>query len=114
MKAEKLLIVEGLSDKKRIQKVLSEQVAILCTNGTVSSYRVEELLYPFEGYDLYVFMDADDSGDKLRQLFIREYPEAIHLYTERLYGQVEKTPLRKIAEILLRADFKVHPEFLLY
>lgn len=113
MDVQKVMIVEGGSDRKRLQKVLAEPVEIICTNGTVSPYRVEEMLMPYEACDLFVFLDADESGDKIRSLFKRYYPEAIHLYTERVYREVETTPYRVLAAILLSENFEVRPEFLL-
>ena len=113
MESRKVLIVEGGSDRKRLQKVLAEPVEIICTNGTISPYRIEEMLMSYEECELFIFLDADESGDKIRTLFKRECPEAIHLYTERTYRQVETTPYRVLAAILLTANFEVHPEFLL-
>ncbi|MCM3745426.1 hypothetical protein M3193_14965 [Sporosarcina luteola] len=113
MDTHKVLIVEGGSDRKRLQKVLAEPVEIICTNGTVSPYRIDEMLMPYEDCELFVFLDADESGEKIRTLFKRDYPEAIHLYTERVYRQVETTPYRVLAAILLSENFDVHPEFLL-
>ena len=113
MESRRVVIVEGGADRKRLQKVLAEPIEILCTNGTVSSYRIEELLEPYEDYDMYVFVDADPSGEAIRALFKRIYPEVIHLYTERKYGQVETTPYRVLAAILLAERFLVHPQFLL-
>lgn len=113
MTVEKVIIVEGGADKKRIARILAEPVEIICTNGTVSPYRLEELLEPYEEWDLFVFVDADESGDKIRDLFKREFPAAIHLYTEKVYREVETTPYKVLAGILLGADFKVRPEFLL-
>jgi toprim domain protein len=113
MEYQKILIVEGGSDRKRLQRILAEPVEIICTNGTVSPYRIEEMLMPYEDCDLYVFLDADESGERIRALFKRGYPEAIHLYTERAYREVETTPYRVLAAILLSENFNVHPEFLL-
>lgn len=113
MEFQKVLIVEGGSDRKRLQKVLAEPVEIICTNGTISPYHIEEMLMPYEECELFVFLDADESGDKIRTLFKRDYPEAIHLYTERAYRQVETTPYQVLAVILHTAHFDVHPELLL-
>lgn len=113
MEMRKVIIVEGGSDRKRLQRVLAERVEIICTNGTVSLYRIEELLAPYEDFDMYVFLDADPSGEKIRALFKRAYPEALHLYTESKYGQVETTPYRALAAILLAERFLVQPQFLL-
>lgn len=108
----KVLIVEGSRDRKRLIPILAEPVEIICTNGTISPYRLEELLAPYEGRDLYVFMDADDPGDSNRKLFKQLFPEAKHLYTDRFYGEVEATPEKLLASILVRANFEIHPEYL--
>ncbi|MDV6379033.1 hypothetical protein ORD22_12495 [Sporosarcina sp. GW1-11] len=108
----KVLIVEGGSDRKRLLPILAEPVEIICTNGTISPYHIEELLEPYENQDLFVFMDADASGDSIRKLFKQLYPEAKHLYTDRLYRQVEKTPNKVLAGVLIAANFKVHPKYL--
>ncbi|MCG7345431.1 hypothetical protein MHZ92_14940 [Sporosarcina sp. ACRSL] len=113
MECRKVLIVEGGSDRKRVQKVLAEPVEVICTNGTISPYHIEEMLMPYEECEIFVFLDADKSGEKIRALFKRYFPEAIHLYTERAYRQVETTPYRVLAAILLSENFEVHPEFLL-
>jgi toprim domain protein len=112
MLSGKVIVVEGRSDKQRIQKVLSEPIEIICTNGTVSSSRLEELLVPFEQDEMYIFVDADSSGEKLRALIKREFPEALHLYTDVTYREVATTPLKVIATILLGANIEVRSEFI--
>lgn len=109
---QKVIMVEGKADRKRLLRLLVEPVEIVCTNGTVSPYRLEELLTPFEDWDLYVFVDADEDGEKLRALVKREFPSARHLYTERKYKEVETTPYDVLAATLLSAHFDVRPEFL--
>ena len=113
MYENKVLIVEGNSDRKRERRVLDEPIEIICTNGTISSYHLEELLTPYEQFEMYVFLDADEDGEKTRALFKREYPLAIHLYTEKVYKEVETTPYSVLAAVLLAADFEVRAEFLI-
>ena len=108
----KVLIVEGGSDRKRLVPILAEPVEILCTNGTISAYHIEELLEPYEQQEIFIFLDADASGESIRKLFKQLYPEARHLYTDRLYREVETTPMKLLASILAAANFKVHPKFL--
>ena len=43
---DKVIIVEGLSDKRKIQKVVREPVDIICTNGTISQSLMDELIDP--------------------------------------------------------------------
>lgn len=112
MMTEKVLIVEGRQDKLRILPVLNEPVDIICTNGTISVDRLEELLEPYEDNDLYVLFDADHSGEKSRQLVKQYYPTAEHLYTRREYKQVEHTPYEYLAYILANANFQVNPAYL--
>lgn len=113
MTYDKLIVVEGGQDRKRLARILAEPVDIICTNGTVSAYRLEELLAPYEQHELYVFVDADESGEKIRALFKQEFPVAIHLYTEKVYREVETTPYKVLATILLEANFVIHPNFLI-
>lgn len=108
----KVLIVEGSSDRNRLLPLLAEPVTVLCTNGTISAYDIEELIEPYEQNDLYVFVDADRSGDTIRKLFKRLYPEAAHLYTDRLYREVATTPVKLLAGILAAANFKIHSSYL--
>lgn len=112
MYENRVLIVEGNSDRKRVRRVLAEPIEIICTNGTISSYHLEELLTPYEQFEMYVFLDADEDGEKTRALFKREYPVAIHLYTEKVYKEVETTPYNVLAAVLQAADFEVRAEFL--
>lgn len=112
MTYDKVIVVEGSADKKRLARILAEPVDIICTNGTVSPYRLEELLAPYEQHELYVFVDADESGDKIRALFKREFPAAIHLYTEKVYREVETTPYKVLAIVLVEANLAIHPQYL--
>ncbi len=112
MHDERLIIVEGGSDRKRIRTILSEPVEIICTNGTVSSYQLEELMQSYEEREVFVFLDADLSGEKIRSLFKREHPNVSHLYTEKEYGEVETTPYKVLAQILQQAGFQIRCQFL--
>ena len=108
----KVILVEGRSDKQRILRLIAEPIEIICTNGTVSPTRLEELLAPYDHSDIYVFVDADKSGEKLRALIKREFPEALHLYTDPTYREVATTPLKFLAAVLLGADIDVKSEFI--
>lgn len=99
---EKVLIVEGTNDRKRVKQVLDEPVNVVCTYGTLSQEKLEALILPIEDRDVYILVDADDAGEKLRKQLKRELPNAIHLYTQKVYGQVETTPFDYLAYILRR------------
>lgn len=103
---QKVIIVEGKNDRKRIKQILDEPVEIICTYGTLSDEKLENLILPFEDYDVYILVDADESGEQLRKHLKRELPNATHLYTLKGYGQVEETPYHYLAQIL-RGYFQV-------
>lgn len=102
----KVIIVEGTSDRKRVKVVLDEPVNVVCTYGTLSDEKLEALIFPIENSDVYILVDADDAGEKLRKQLKRELPNATHLYTQKDYGQVETTPLNYLAQVL-RGHFHV-------
>lgn len=98
---EKVLIVEGKNDRKRIMHILDdESVDVICTNGTLSVEKLETMIYPIEDQDVYILVDADESGEKLRKQLKRELPNATHLYTQNVYGQVETTPIDYLKQVL--------------
>lgn len=111
MERQKILIVEGKADRFRLQQILAEPVTIICTFGTISEYHLDELLMPYETANLYVFVDADYTGEKIRCLFTQNYPEAIHLYTDEFHKEVEATPYHLLGAQLDKY-FKIHEQFL--
>ncbi|WP_396583270.1 toprim domain-containing protein [Bacillus sp. SG20033] len=109
---EKVMIVEGKSDKEKIESVLNEPVRIICTNGTISQLRLEGLADELYDKDVYILVDADESGEKLRKQLKREFNEACHLHVDRAYKEVAAAPRHHIASVLLRANLNVHTIFL--
>ncbi len=112
MDMQKVIVVEGKADKMKLNRIVSEQVIIVCTHGTISEYDLEAFLDPYETCELFIFTDADEDGEKLRMLAKRAYPSARHLYTEEVYKEVETTPYEVLARILDAAHIKVHAQFL--
>lgn len=108
----KVIIVEGLSDKKKIARIITEPVDIICTNGTISLTKLDELVEELEGRDVYILVDADISGEKLRKQFKSEFPMAYHLYIDRSYKEVATAPYQHLATILLRANIDVDIKYL--
>lgn len=108
----KVIIVEGKTDKKRLLQVLGESVEILCTMGTLSEEKIEEWILPLQEEDVYILVDADESGNKLRTRLKQELPNARHLYTRKMYREVANSPLPFLAELLARAHFQIDPTFL--
>ncbi|TQR17363.1 hypothetical protein [Psychrobacillus vulpis] len=111
--SEKVILVEGRTDKLRLIPILAESAEIICTNGTISNVKLEELLSPFDELPIYAFLDADKSGEQIRSVVRKVYPEAIHLYTNPMYCEVANTPFKVLASILQRVNIKVKKEFLL-
>lgn len=109
---EKVIIVEGSSDKKKVQKVLKEMTEILCTNGTISFQKMELFVDELFHKEVYILVDSDASGEKLRKQFKREMPTAKHLYIDKVYKEVASAPYNHIATVLLSANFKIHTQFL--
>ncbi|MEW9671792.1 toprim domain-containing protein [Ammoniphilus sp. 3BR4] len=113
MDQPKIIIVEGKTDKEKLLQILNEPVEIVCTYGTLSEDKVEDIILPLQDEDVYVLVDADGAGNKLRQQLKRELPNARHLYTRRMYREVATTPLEHLAKILDDAHFAVHEEYLI-
>lgn len=110
---EKVIIVEGKTDKKKVQSVVNEPVEIICTNGTISISRLDELIDTLFEKEVYIFVDADYSGEKLRKQFKREFPEAKHIYIDRTYREVATAPENHVANVLLQANIHVHTRYLI-
>ncbi|WP_245578028.1 toprim domain-containing protein [Alicyclobacillus herbarius] len=108
----KVIIVEGQSDKRRLEQVLDEPVRIVCTNGTLGYEKMEALLQSIAEDEVYVLVDADESGNRLRSQLRQEFPNARHLYTRKVYREVAATPLEHLAEVLARAHFEVDERWL--
>ncbi|MBU8880824.1 toprim domain-containing protein [Bacillus sp. FJAT-29790] len=110
--SEKVIIVEGTSDKRKVETIVSEPIEIICTNGTISITRLDELIDMLFDKDVYILVDADAAGDKLRKQFKREFPEAEHLYIDRMYREVATAPEHHLATVLLGANIDVYTKFL--
>lgn len=108
----KVIIVEGSSDKRKVQTVLKESVEIICTNGTIGVSKLDELVDSLFNKDVYILVDADASGEKLRKQFKREFPEANHLYIDKMYREVATAPENHLATVLIGANIDVHAEYL--
>lgn len=109
---DKVIIVEGKSDKQKIKGIINEPVEIVCTNGTIGLSKLDELIDQIYDKQVYVFLDADASGEKLRKQFKRELPRADHLYIDKMYREVATAPSQHIAQVLLGADIDVHTKYL--
>lgn len=107
---KKVIIVEGKTDRERILQILDEPVEVVCSYGTLKPERLEQWISDYSEDDIYVLVDADVSGEKIRKQINRELGNVHSLYTQRMYREVATTPLEYLAHILLKAHFKVKIE----
>lgn len=109
---QKVIIVEGKTDREKLLRILNEEVEIICTYGTLSDEKVEEIILPLQDEEVYVLVDADGAGNKLRKQLKHELPNAKHLYTRKMYREVATTPMDHLAKVLADAHFEIHEEYL--
>ncbi|MFQ3544788.1 topoisomerase [Halobacillus rhizosphaerae] len=115
MKEDRIVIVEGITDKKKIKKILDEEVEIICTHGTLGVERMEELIldYNLDHRIVFILVDEDDSGNKLRKMLTQELPHADHIYIDKAFREVAATPEPELARALLSRHFIVKPIYLI-
>ncbi|MNJ32459.1 Ribonuclease M5 [compost metagenome] len=105
------IIVEGKNDRSRLRPLLQEDIHILCTFGTLNSQKLETLRKKVGVDDVYLFMDNDAAGKKIRGVLRDVFPDAEHIYTRRGYAGVEGTPNEYIIQQLEKAGLE---EFIIY
>ena len=86
------IIVEGKNDRSRLRRLLVDEVVILCTFGTLNTLKLEALRKKVGNEEVYLYMDNDSSGKKIRGILRDAFPDAGHIYTRRGYAGVEGTP----------------------
>ncbi|WP_458306043.1 toprim domain-containing protein [Aneurinibacillus baijiui] len=109
----KVIIVEGKTDKKRLEKIIAEPVEIICTHGTLSSDKLDGIYQQTGASEVYIFVDEDAPGKKLRAQLRNEFPNAYHLYTRRSYTEIARTPYEHLLKILRDAHFEVNEAVIL-
>lgn len=114
MQLGKVIIVEGRTDKKQIEKIINEEVEIICTNGTIGLGKLDQLLeeYDLDNKQVYILVDEDKAGHKLRKLLSVELPHAEHIYIDKAFREVAATPVTELATALLSRRILVNPLFL--
>ncbi|WP_342714524.1 toprim domain-containing protein [Gracilibacillus orientalis] len=110
----KVIIVEGRSDKEKVAKLVDEEVDIVCTNGTINVDRLENLIEMFymDYRDVYILVDEDNAGKKLRKQLSKELPHAIHVYIDKSYREVAATPESELAVALVSSHIMINPDYL--
>lgn len=103
-----IIIVEGKNDRRIVQAVLDEEIEVICTFGTFSIERFDELLeeYMLDDREVFLLVDEDEAGLKLRQELHRELPHAIDLHVKEDTLYVEDATTVEIAAVL-QSYFKV-------
>ncbi|GAB6927154.1 hypothetical protein JCM10914A_11370 [Paenibacillus sp. JCM 10914] len=86
------IIVEGKNDRSRLRRLLTTDITILCTFGTLNTTKIETLLKQVRDQEVYLFMDNDSSGKRIRGQLRDAFPDAEQIYTRRGYAGVEGTP----------------------
>ncbi|WP_369809904.1 toprim domain-containing protein [Gracilibacillus caseinilyticus] len=110
----KVIIVEGRTDKEKVLKVVNEDVEIVCTNGTINVERLEDLIEMFDmdHRDVFILVDEDNAGKKLRKQLSKELPHAIHINIDKSYREVAATPESELAVALVSSHIRINPNFL--
>ena len=106
----KVIIVEGKSDKKRLQQVIAEPVHIICTHGTMSIDKIDDMIESLYGKQVFILADSDDEGANIRKWFKRYLSESEHIYIDRTYCEVARCPKKYLAKVLHKHGFMVRQE----
>lgn len=102
------IIVEGKNDRARLSRVLSDEIPILCTFGTLNTDRIETLRRAVGDRQVYLFTDPDASGKRIRGMLRDVFPDAEHIYTRRGYNGVEGTPEDYLIQQLEKAGLEAY------
>ncbi|GIO39369.1 MULTISPECIES: toprim domain-containing protein [Paenibacillus] len=105
------IIVEGKNDRSKLRRVLRDNVNIHCTFGTLNTMKLEALRKQVADDEVFLFMDNDSSGKKIRGVLRDLFPDAVHIYTRRGYAGVEGTPEEYVIAQLEKAGLE---EFIIY
>lgn len=113
-KPAKIIIVEGLTDKAQIKPIINETVLIICTHGTLGVEEMDELLDIHDLYnaEVYILVDEDYAGRKLRRQLTSELPRAEHIYVSEEFREVANTPRNILAAELVAKHIQVHMVYL--
>ena len=106
----KVIIVEGKSDKKKVQQVIAEPVDIICTHGTMSIDKLDDMIETLYGKQVFILADSDNEGEKIRKWFKRHLSESEHIYVDKTYCEVARCPKNYLAHVLSKYGFNVKKE----
>lgn len=105
-----IIIVEGKTDKEQLQKIIDDNVTIVCTYGTFSIERFDQLLerYDLDNRRVIILVDEDDRGIELRQELNKELSHAENIYVTSDHKEVATTPQSYLALELVKKNIKVN------
>ncbi|GAA6819577.1 toprim domain-containing protein [Staphylococcus lloydii] len=106
----KVIVVEGKSDKTQVKKVLDEPVQIICTNGTMSIDKIDSMIETLYDKQVFILVDSDDEGEKIRSWFKRYLSESKHIKVDKQYCEVARCPKQYLSRILEKNGFIVRDE----
>jgi toprim domain protein len=86
------IIVEGKNDRSRLRRLLTGDILIYCTYGSLNTERLELLKKQVDDSEVFLFTDNDASGKKIRGILRDAFPDAFQIYTRKGYAGVEGTP----------------------
>lgn len=98
------------SDKKRVQQVIAEPVNIICTHGTMSIDKLDDMIESLYDKQVFVLADSDDEGDRIRNWFKRYLSESEHIFIDKTYCQVANCPKQYLAYVLSKHGFTCKKE----
>ncbi|ARJ51343.1 toprim domain-containing protein [Staphylococcus lutrae] len=107
----KVIVVEGKSDKKRLQEVLLEPVEIICTHGTMGIEKLDNMIEYLYDKQVYILVDADAEGRRIRKWFSTYLSERIDIVIDTTYSEVARCPRDYLAKRLQNFGFKVKQDF---
>lgn len=105
-----VIIVEGKTDKKRVNQVIDQPIEIICTNGTMGIDKLDEMIESLYDKQVYVLADADDEGEKIRKWFKKYLSESKHIHIDKQYGEVARCPKAYLSKVLAKHGFLVKDE----
>mgnify|MGYP001507814940 FL=1 len=105
-----VIIVVGKSVKKKVQQVIAEPVNIICTHGTMSIDKLDDMIETLYGKQVYILADSDNEGEKIRKWFKRHLSESEHIYVDKTYCEVARCPKNYLAHVLSKYGFNVKKE----
>ncbi|MGK9044932.1 toprim domain-containing protein [Mammaliicoccus vitulinus] len=108
---KKVIIVEGISDKKRVEEVLNDRVHIICTHGTMGIEKMDELLEESYGSQVYVLVDQDKEGKRIRKWFKKYMSESHHIHIDSTFSEVARCPRHYLSNVLNYHGFTVKHDF---